>query len=54
MAKRGMAQKLESAQDAEAEARRRETKATEECRKQEEAALKAKAQVQVKGIFVVF
>lgn len=40
-----MAAKLQAALDAEADARRREAKATEECRKQEELALKQKGQL---------
>jgi chromosome segregation ATPase len=40
-----MAAKLQSALDAEGEARRREAKAIEECRKQEELALKQKGQL---------
>ena len=46
LAKRGMAQKLQDALDAEGKARAREAKSIEECRKQEEMALKHKGQVQ--------
>ncbi len=45
LASKGMAAKLQAALDAEGEARRREAKAIEECRKQEELALKQKGQV---------
>lgn len=45
LAQKGMAAKLQAALDAEGDARRREQKATEECRKQEELALKLKGQL---------